>query len=305
MSAEPELALVGTWARRGSPAGDVLEHIKTPTAPRTLRWRVFLENPIVHGSVLFNRKAVLTVGGYDESMHRSQDHDLWIRLAHASPIANIPRVLYDHTDGASHNGARRSKEQAKDSAEALLRAWSALARADAATLHACVDPLSRVLSAECDPLDAIDALHEDNAPALESLLVAMLAMMPTGDRMPPESAARVAQGARVREVVSEIASEGAEEFWLWGAGQHTRALLEHACTLALPIAGIVDDAHPNRNAIGGHTVQPPDRIPDSAHVLLSSDWHEEALWDASADARARGVRVWPLYTTHNAPEVHP
>ncbi|MFI4897425.1 MAG: hypothetical protein ACIARR_06335, partial [Phycisphaerales bacterium JB059] len=34
-------------------------------------------------------------------------------------------------------------------------------------------------------------------------------------------------------------------------------------------------------------------------ALLSSDWHEDAMWEARAPARERGVLVWRLYRSND------
>ena len=80
----------------------------------------------------------------------------------------------------------------------------------------------------------------------------------------------------------------------------SRALL-HAQVLAtdagrgpdrgVAIGGVVDDDPAERTVIG-HTVRHPGSIAPGEHALLSSDWHEDAIWErvvdesTAADARA-------------------
>jgi hypothetical protein len=101
----------------------------------------------------------------------------------------------------------------------------------------------------------------------------------------------VARRARVREVSARIRTLGAERVWLWGAGDHTRRVLETPEDLGMPVAGIVDDAPTDTP----HRIVAPCTLAPGDHVLISSDWNEDAIWRSSASHRARGVRVHRLY----------
>ena len=47
-----------------------------------IRWRGLFENKYgLHSAVMFRRKSILRIGGYDESFIRAQDYDLWDRCA--------------------------------------------------------------------------------------------------------------------------------------------------------------------------------------------------------------------------------
>lgn len=48
-----------------------------------------------HGTVVYRKSAVQAVGGYDESLRRTQDVDLWGRMFNAGYVfRNLPQVLY-------------------------------------------------------------------------------------------------------------------------------------------------------------------------------------------------------------------
>ena len=81
---------------------------------------------------------------------------------------------------------------------------------------------------------------------------------------------------------------------MWGAGDHTRWLLDHVDELNLDIAGIVDDNLAGRRRFA-YDVEPPSTLAPGDIAIISSDWHEKAIWEASAPTRARGVRVERLY----------
>ena len=58
-----------------------------------------------HSSVLFNKKLVLKLGGYRECMKRSQDYDLWLRIAEVSRIGCLDYFgvyLRDHINRISN-----------------------------------------------------------------------------------------------------------------------------------------------------------------------------------------------------------
>jgi hypothetical protein len=104
----------------------------------------------------------------------------------------------------------------------------------------------------------------------------------------------VCRGARVREVAARILGAGAEGVHLWGAGVHCGVVMELLRGTGLRVVGLVDDALAGQGRYG-FAVASPARLSAGHQVLLASDAHEDALWEASTGARERGVRVWRLY----------
>lgn len=51
-------------------------------------------NKIFHGSVLFKRKNILDIGGYNERLPTAQDYDLWLRVSKQAKIIKIKIILY-------------------------------------------------------------------------------------------------------------------------------------------------------------------------------------------------------------------
>ena len=49
------------------------------TADNELRRNIFSSNPFAHSSVMYRKDKALLVGGYDESLERGKDYDLWLR----------------------------------------------------------------------------------------------------------------------------------------------------------------------------------------------------------------------------------
>jgi glycosyltransferase involved in cell wall biosynthesis len=51
-------------------------------------------NKVFHGSVLFRRKNILDIGGYDERLPKAQDYDLWLRVSRNAEIIKLKRILF-------------------------------------------------------------------------------------------------------------------------------------------------------------------------------------------------------------------
>jgi glycosyltransferase involved in cell wall biosynthesis len=89
----PEAVVLGTAATYINHRGDVTGHYSPPTDPlsvgRSLMWR----NVLVHPSVMFRRSQIQAIGGYDSTLRRYQDYDLWLRCLRLGSIANLPAPL--------------------------------------------------------------------------------------------------------------------------------------------------------------------------------------------------------------------
>jgi glycosyltransferase involved in cell wall biosynthesis len=87
-------------------AGKVIDSISLPTTNEALQTRLTEGNIFAQGSVIFRRSIFEQVGGYREYFPVSQDYDLWLRIAEASEVANIPLPLYQmrfHDKSISRN----------------------------------------------------------------------------------------------------------------------------------------------------------------------------------------------------------
>lgn len=291
MRAEPPLAALGSAWEVVSPDLRVLATIRPPTDPAEVRWRLLLGNPFAHGSMMLRREAVLAAGGYDTRCTRAQDFDLWLRLSRRYDIAALPQVLYQHQTRSPMDHSGSTPEQSGFAASALLDAWNNLPPGNtpdvAPTMAAALERGDRPGAA----LSGLEALLRAGASraALTAWLYSQYANPPA-----PRRAVEVCRLARVREVGASLRVDGVNAAWLWGAGDHTRWLLDHREALGLGIAGIVDDSLAGQERFG-FPIQSPAAISPGQTAILSSDWHEQAMWEASAPHRARGVRIVRLY----------
>ena len=107
------------------------KHIRGyPEKDRRIRKEMSKYIPIAHSSVMFRRRAVESVGGYNRDLYGHEDLELWIRLAQNWKLANIPEPLvvrhirsdsYWHRNfGAHARNAHLAKLNARAVAELSL-----------------------------------------------------------------------------------------------------------------------------------------------------------------------------------------
>jgi hypothetical protein len=126
LDAHPEVALVASRARSIDATGAEIGVVDTPADGETLRRRLRRSNWIVHGSVMMRAEAVRALGGYDESMERAEDYDLWLRLSERHSIAALPDLLYvwrDHGGSVSRRHLGQQSEVAGRARIAARRRW--------------------------------------------------------------------------------------------------------------------------------------------------------------------------------------
>lgn len=299
MSRNPQVAALGA-------AWEVIERdgrqrctVRPPTHPGDLRWKLLLGNCLAHGSMMLRRSAIRWFGGYDPRLDKAQDYDLWFRISRVpGALAALPQVLYRHFLRDATEAWCTSEEQARITARLMLRAWRDLASPCGAEppRHELEAALVSVLtSPKGKERGEIERSMRAHGPSFEGLV----AWLWSGWLTPPgeKKAAEVCRRARVREVGAALRREGVGELWLWGAGEHTRRLLEHPEDLGVPVVGVLDDARAGEEAFGLRVVAPERLLAHApgAAVLISSDAHEEAIWARSEPLRARGVRVVRMY----------
>lgn len=293
LAGEASLAGVGCAYRVCTPEGRPMFTVRPPLDAGEVRWRLLLGNMLAHGSMLLRREAVLSVGGYDESLRRAQDFDLWLRLSRSHRIGTVADVLYDYRAPTESGADRSGAEQAVNAARCMVREWRLLAEQDGS------DASERAIAGLL--------CRDDDPEAVRSVLAAhMTARGPTRETLaawnwaaarvpnPPASAMRAARRALVREVTRALRERGGRRVWLYPGGAFTRDILQHAEDFAVPIAGVVDDA-PASTTLGEHRVVRPQAVPAGDDVLIASDWHEDSLWAATEAMRIRGVGVHRLH----------
>ncbi len=103
---------------------------------------------------------------------------------------------------------------------------------------------------------------------------------------------------RLRTALTACQARGRTRAALYGAGQHTRRLLEHLDSMPLPIEAIIDDRPELRGTkLGRFPILSQAEVIGSGidAIVLSSDAHEPTLWYGSQPLRQAGLEVVPLY----------
>ncbi|MCX6985035.1 MAG: glycosyltransferase [Lentisphaerae bacterium] len=90
-----DVAILGTQAENIDSKGNLYSRSDSHRAcgELAIRWQLLFENPFVHTSVMFRKDLVSRHGGYDESFTRSEDIELWSRLAYEYGVFNLNEVL--------------------------------------------------------------------------------------------------------------------------------------------------------------------------------------------------------------------
>ena len=92
--ADPSISCVGThiWIFHDDP--EVVEgELTTPLLHADIKRTLLRGSPMVHGSIIVNRQAMLEIGGYDERYREAADMELYDRLVSKHITANIPKKL--------------------------------------------------------------------------------------------------------------------------------------------------------------------------------------------------------------------
>lgn len=89
----PEVDLVGSYALEIDETGKSGGVRRMPPDHDAIVDSLW-SNPFIHPAVMFKREKLLQIGGYDASLRRRQDYELWFRCAkNGFRFANIPKPL--------------------------------------------------------------------------------------------------------------------------------------------------------------------------------------------------------------------
>jgi hypothetical protein len=136
------------------------------------------------------------------------------------------------------------------------------------------------------------SVWRDNAPTLAALVHDALGFSASVRPAAPDGA------RRLRDALADARAAGWGSVALYGAGRHTRRLLDRAWDLgphAAMIRAVLDDAA-DGDVAGIPVVRPADAIGLGVDgIILSSDAAEDLLWERSGPLRSAGLPVVRLY----------
>ena len=123
LEAHPDYGVVGTWSEdideHGAPWGE--DRTVHPLAHDEMISAIDACAPLIcHPAVMYRRDVVLGVGGYHAAYRHCEDLDLWLRLATATKIGNVPERLLKYRHYAGQVSNRHATEQAYGAAVARL-----------------------------------------------------------------------------------------------------------------------------------------------------------------------------------------
>ena len=148
--ANPGHGVIGTDCSRIGPDG---QELALPPIIRPLTHEQILANlesgPLLnHNAVIYERDAVLAVGGYRPAFAHAEDYDLWLRLSQVTRLANLPEKLVAYRIYPGQVSDRHLIEQAINASIAwLCHAERQAGRADPAASTASLPTI--------DTLDAV------------------------------------------------------------------------------------------------------------------------------------------------------
>ena len=93
LTADPTLAVIGSYALLINERGRALGEIRPPVGRDSLRAYLAAANPFIHSTTMFRRSCFEQVGGYRVGLRYTEDLDLWLRLAEVGELDLIPKVL--------------------------------------------------------------------------------------------------------------------------------------------------------------------------------------------------------------------
>jgi glycosyltransferase involved in cell wall biosynthesis len=82
-----------------------------PTSHGLLAWLLFFDRSLAHPTVMMRKELLERVGGYDESLRVSQDHELWTRLVRLTRFANLSESLVHYRSDVDGRGFLKAQQQ--------------------------------------------------------------------------------------------------------------------------------------------------------------------------------------------------
>lgn len=96
LNANPAYLLIGTAGDLIDDVGNITGQVIHPTSYEAVLATFQNDNCLFHGSVMFRREVLETIGYYREGFRNSQDFDYWLRIAEVGKMLNLPEPLYQY-----------------------------------------------------------------------------------------------------------------------------------------------------------------------------------------------------------------
>lgn len=141
-----EYSVLGCYAQIINSKGRKVGELVNPIEDQEIKECLIVDNAMSpHGGLIIKKQALDNIGGYDESIIKSQDYDLLLRLSEKYKMHNLPEFLYrwrTHEKSIS-NASRDSQTYYKNLAQenAIKRRIdkSAFEKTSLAAIYLCLD----------------------------------------------------------------------------------------------------------------------------------------------------------------------
>jgi len=89
-----EANVVGSWAYHISDVGEKIGKIETPVYETEIRKKIMFHNPMLHSSILMEKKMITDIGMYNPEFNFAEDYELWLRaISRNYKLINCPEYL--------------------------------------------------------------------------------------------------------------------------------------------------------------------------------------------------------------------
>ncbi len=144
-----EYSVLGCYAQIINSKGSKVGELVNPIEDEEIKECLIIDNAMSpHGGLIIKKQALDDIGGYDESILKSQDYDLLLKLSEKYKMHNLPEFLYRwRTHGKSiSNASRDSQAYYKNLAQenAIKRRYAKMPVTDPslAVLYLCFDKVN-------------------------------------------------------------------------------------------------------------------------------------------------------------------
>ena len=124
MDEHPEITLLGTRVTLIDPYGTPYQNPLHPLHHDEIDAKLLAGEgwAIVHPAAMMRRSAFEAVNGYDERYRTSQDFDLWLRMAEAGKLANLPTPLLKYRQHLGSANFKKAEQQKKLKVQIMTQA---------------------------------------------------------------------------------------------------------------------------------------------------------------------------------------
>ena len=117
----PEIKLVGSWARVVDSNGNHLHTIKHPTENNIIKNQMYLNSMFVNPTVVFHSSILAKVSEYPEKYKfAAQDYAFFFQVIKHFKCANLPEILLDYVSEEQSISTKKRKLQVKNRIKIIL-----------------------------------------------------------------------------------------------------------------------------------------------------------------------------------------